>query len=163
MADNICIVDDEPAILNTLSSILEDEGYQISVAKSGVEALKLIRGEQPDLVILDIWMPELDGLETLKKRLRQQFPTLLVIMMSGHGSIETAIKATKLGAYDYLEKPLDLEKVTILVRNALHQRKLEEENLNLRIQVERRFEFSRNIGFDAVGLRELIEHGRSNE
>ena len=139
MANNICIVDDEPAILNTLSSILEDEGYQISVAKGGNEALKLIRSEQPDVVLLDIWMPELDGIETLK-RLRQQFPSLLVIMMSGHGSIETAVKATKLGAYDYLEKPLDLEKVTILVRNALHQRKLEEENLNLRIQVERRFE-----------------------
>ncbi len=139
MANNICIVDDEPAILNTLSSILEDEGYQISVAKSGHEALKLVRSEQPDVVLLDIWMPELDGLETLK-RLRQQHPSLLVIMMSGHGSIETAVKATKLGAYDYLEKPLDLEKVTILVRNALHQRKLEEENLNLRIQVERRFE-----------------------
>ena len=154
MANNICIVDDEPAILNTLSSILEDEGYQISVAKSGNEALKLIRSEPPDVVLLDIWMPELDGLETLK-RMRQQFPSLLVIMMSGHGSIETAVKATKLGAYDYLEKPLDLEKVTILVRNALHQRKLEEENLNLRIQVERRFEL---IGSSSAmeRLRQLI-------
>ncbi len=139
MAETICIVDDEPAILNTLSSILEDEGYQVIVAKSGVEGIKIIRSEAPDLVILDIWMPEMDGLETLK-RLRTQFPGILVVMMSGHGSIETAVKATKLGAYDYLEKPLDLEKVTILVRNALHQRKLEEENLNLRIQVERRFE-----------------------
>jgi two-component system, NtrC family, nitrogen regulation response regulator NtrX len=139
VAETICIVDDEPAILNTLSSILEDEGYQVVVAKSGVEGLKVVRSESPDLVILDIWMPEMDGLETLK-RLRAQFPALLVVMMSGHGSIETAVKATKLGAYDYLEKPLDLEKVTILVRNALHQRKLEEENQNLRIQVERRFE-----------------------
>ena len=139
MAETICIVDDEPAILNSLSSILEDEGYQVSVAKSGVEGLKVVRTESPDLVILDIWMPEMDGLETLK-RLRAQFPGILVVMMSGHGSIETAVKSTKLGAYDYLEKPLDLEKVTILVRNALHQRKLEEENLNLRIQVERRFE-----------------------
>ncbi|GJL62187.1 MAG: sigma-54-dependent Fis family transcriptional regulator [Nitrospirales bacterium] len=154
MAESICIVDDEPAILNTLSSILEDEGYQISVAKSGTEVLKMVRSEPPDLIILDIWMPEIDGLETLK-RLRQQFPSLLVIMMSGHGSIETAIKATKLGAYDYLEKPLDLEKVTILVRNALHQRKLEEENLNLRIQVERRFEL---VGTSPAmhRLRELI-------
>ncbi|GJL56517.1 MAG: sigma-54-dependent Fis family transcriptional regulator [Nitrospirales bacterium] len=154
MAESICIVDDEPAILNTLSSILEDEGYQTSVAKSGTEVLKMVRSEPPDLIILDIWMPEIDGLETLK-RLRQQFPTLLVIMMSGHGSIETAIKATKLGAYDYLEKPLDLEKVTILVRNALHQRKLEEENLNLRIQVERRFEL---VGTSPAmhRLRELI-------
>jgi len=146
MSGTICIVDDEPSILNTLSSILEDEGHQVSLAKRGVEALKLIRADPPDLVILDIWMPEMDGLETLK-RIRQQFPNLMVIMMSGHGSVETAVKATKLGAYDYLEKPLDLEKVTILVRNALHQRKLEEENLNLRIQVERHSEL---VGDSAV-------------
>ena len=154
MAESICIVDDEPSILNTLSSILEDEGYQVSCAKNGVEALKLIRSETPDLVLLDIWMPEIDGLEILK-RVRQQFPNLLVVIMSGHGSIETAVKSTKLGAYDYLEKPLDLEKVTILVRNALHQRKLEEENLNLRIQVERRFEL---VGSSPSmqKLRELI-------
>ena len=139
MSGSICIVDDEPSILNTLSSILEDEGYQVTLAKSGVEALKVIRTDPTDLMILDIWMPEMDGLETLK-RLRQQFPNLMVVMMSGHGSVETAVKATKLGAYDYLEKPLDLEKVTILVRNAFHQRKLEEENLNLRIQVERHSE-----------------------
>ncbi len=154
MAETICLIDDEPAILNTLSSILEDEGYQVLVAKSGLEALKIVRSEAPDLVILDIWMPEMDGLETLK-RLRAQFPSILVVMMSGHGSIETAVKATKLGAYDYLEKPLDLEKVTILVRNALHQRKLEEENLNLRIQVERRFEL---VGSSPAmeRLREMI-------
>ena len=139
MAETICIVDDEPAILNSLSNILEDEGYQVCVATNGIEGMKVVRSDAPDLVLLDIWMPEMDGLETLK-RLRAQFPGILVVMMSGHGSIETAVKATKLGAYDYLEKPLDLEKVTILVRNALHQRKLEEENLNLRIQVERRFE-----------------------
>lgn len=154
MAETICLIDDEPAILNTLSSILEDEGYQVLVAKSGLEALKVVRSDSPDLVILDIWMPEMDGLETLK-RLRAQFPNILVVMMSGHGSIETAVKATKLGAYDYLEKPLDLEKVTILVRNALHQRKLEEENLNLRIQVERRFEL---VGSSPAmqRLREMI-------
>lgn len=139
MSGTICIVDDEPSILNMLSSILEDEGYQVSLAKSGAEALKLIRAELPDLVILDIWMPEIDGLEILK-RIRHQFPHLMVVMMSGHGSVETAVKATKLGAYDYLEKPLDLEKVTILVRNALHQRTLEEENFNLRFKVERHFE-----------------------
>jgi two-component system nitrogen regulation response regulator NtrX len=154
VAETICLIDDEPAILNTLSSILEDEGYQVLVAKSGLEALKIVRSEAPDLIILDIWMPEMDGLETLK-RLRAQFPNILVVMMSGHGSIETAVKATKLGAYDYLEKPLDLEKVTILVRNALHQRKLEEENLNLRIQVERRFEL---VGSSPAmeRLREMI-------
>ncbi len=155
MAETICIVDDEPAILNSLSSILEDEGYQVITATNGLEGLKLVRSDAPDLVILDIWMPEMDGLETLK-RLRSQLPGILVVMMSGHGSIETAVKATKLGAYDYLEKPLDLEKVTILVRNALHQRKLEEENLNLRIQVERRFEL---VGSSSImnRLRSMIE------
>ncbi|MEX0828772.1 MAG: sigma-54 dependent transcriptional regulator [Nitrospirales bacterium] len=155
MPETICIVDDEPAILHSLSSILEDEGYQVVVAANGVEGLKVVRSDTPDLVMLDIWMPEMDGLETLK-RLRSQFPGILVVMMSGHGSIETAVKATKLGAYDYLEKPLDLEKVTILVRNALHQRKLEEENLNLRIQVERRFEL---IGSSASmnRLRDMIK------
>ena len=91
MAETICIVDDEPGILNTLSSILEDEGYQVIVAKSGVEGMKIVRSDSPDLVILDIWMPEMDGLETLK-RLRSQFPGILVVMMSGHGSIETAVK-----------------------------------------------------------------------
>ena len=146
MSGTICIVDDEPSILNTLSSILEDGGYQVTIAKTGGEALKVIQMEPPDIVMLDIWMPELDGLEVLK-RVREQFPNMMVIMMSGHGSVETAVKATKLGAYDYLEKPLDLEKVAILVRNALHQRKLEEENINLRVKVERH---SKLVGASSV-------------
>ena len=139
MAESILIVDDEPAILNSLSKILEDEGYQVAVAKSGGESLKLISADPPDLVLLDIWMPEVDGLETLR-RAREQAPRLLVMMMSGHGSIETAVKAIKLGAYDYIEKPLSLDNVTLRVRHALDQRRLEEENLSLRTKVERRFE-----------------------
>ena len=146
MSGTICIVDDEPSILNTLSGILEDERYQVTIAKTGGEALKVIQMEVPDVVLLDIWMPELDGLEVLK-RVREQFPHIMVIMMSGHGSVETAVTATKLGAYDYLEKPLDLEKVTILVRNALHQRKLEEENINLRVKVQRH---SKLVGASSV-------------
>ncbi len=139
MSESILIVDDEPGILNSLGKILEDESYQVSVAKSGAEALKLIAADPPDVVLLDIWMPEMDGLETLK-RAKEQLPKLLVVMMSGHGSIETAVKAIKLGAYDYIEKPLSLENVTLRVRHALDQRRLEEENLNLRTKVERRFE-----------------------
>ena len=127
MSGTICIVDDEPAILNTLSSILEDEGYQITLAKTGGEALKVIQMELPDVVLLNVYLPELDGLEVLK-RVRERFPNVMVIMMSGHGSVETVVKAIKLGAYDYLGKPLDLEKVIILVRNALHQ--LEEESMS---------------------------------
>ncbi len=136
MPGTICIVDDEIEILNTLGGILADEGYQITVAQGGEEALKVIQAESPDVVILDIWMPKPDGLEVLQ-RVRRQFPNIVMIMMSGHGSVESAVKATKLGAYDYLEKPLDLEKITILVRNALHQHKLEEENFDLRARVGR--------------------------
>lgn len=154
MSDTICLVDDEPGIVKTLSELLEDEGYQVTSAKSGMDALDVIRQDPPDLVFLDIWMPDLDGLEVLK-RVRRQFPHMMVIVMSGHGSIETAVQATKLGAYDYLEKPLDSEKITILVRNALHQRKLEEENLNFRIQVERHLQL---VGDSSVmnKLREQI-------
>ncbi|MGH7206390.1 MAG: sigma-54-dependent transcriptional regulator [Nitrospiraceae bacterium] len=139
MAESILIVDDEVPILNSLSKILEDEGYEVTVAKSGAEALKLMTTEPPDLLLLDIWMPEMDGLETLR-RAREQAPRLPVMMMSGHGSIETAVKAIKLGAYDYIEKPLSLEHVTLRVRHALDQHRLEEENLSLRTKVERRFE-----------------------
>ena len=134
MSGTICIVDDEPAILNTLSSILEDEGYRVTIAKTGREALNVIQQEPPDLVLLDIWLPELDGLEVLM-HIREQFPKMPVILMSGHGSAETAVKAIKLGAYDYLEKPLDFERVPILIRNALHQLELEKENLRFRPKV----------------------------
>src|SRR5256885_16226172 len=138
MAESILIVDDEPSILNSLSNILEDEGYQVAVAKAGPEALKLISTDSPDLVMLDMWMPEMDGLDTLK-RAREQAPRLLVVMMSGHGSIETAVKAVKLGGYDYIEKPLSLENVTLRVKHALDQYRLEKENRTLRTTVQRKF------------------------
>jgi len=139
MSASILIVDDEVSILNSLSSILEDEGYEVSVAKSGVEALKLCATSPPELMMLDIWMPEMDGLETLR-RLRELVPNTQVMMMSGHGSIETAVKAIKLGAYDYIEKPLSLENVTLRVKHALDQHRLEQENRTLRTKVERKFE-----------------------
>ena len=136
MTTRILIVDDEPAILNALTGILEDEGYDVSAAKSGPEALKLIKAEPPDLVFLDIWMPEMDGIETLRRAL-ESVPRLQVVMMSGHGSIESAVKAIKLGAYDYIEKPLSLEKVTLLIRHALHELKLEHENRSLKEKASR--------------------------
>ena len=139
MSASILIVDDEVSILNSLSSILEDEGYEVSVAKSGIEALKLCAVGPPELMMLDIWMPDMDGLETLR-RLRELVPQTQVMMMSGHGSIETAVKAIKLGAYDYIEKPLSLENVTLRVKHALDQHRLEQENRTLRTKVERKFE-----------------------
>ena len=127
----------------------------MSVAKSGMEALRHCTINPPELMMLDIWMPEMDGLETLK-RLRELVPNTQVMMMSGHGSIETAVKAIKLGAYDYIEKPLSLENVTLRVKHALDQHRLEQENRSLRTKVERKFEL---IGQAPVmqQLKQLIE------
>jgi two-component system nitrogen regulation response regulator NtrX len=155
MSASILIVDDEEAILSSLSSILQDEGYEVSVAKSGVEALKTYMADPPDLMLLDIWMPDMDGLETLR-RIREVVPTAQVMVMSGHGSIETAVKAIKLGAYDYIEKPLSLENVTLRVKHALEQYRLEEENRSLRTKVQRKFEL---VGQSPAmqQLRQLID------
>jgi two-component system nitrogen regulation response regulator NtrX len=155
MSASILVVDDEEAIVSSLSSILQDEGYEVSVAKSGAEALKSYMADPPDLMLLDIWMPDMDGLETLR-RIREIVPTAQVMVMSGHGSIETAVKAIKLGAYDYIEKPLSLENVTLRVKHALEQYRLEEENRSLRTKVQRKFEL---IGQSPAmqQLRQLID------
>jgi two-component system nitrogen regulation response regulator NtrX len=155
MSASILVVDDEEAILSSLSSILQDEGYEVAVAKSGAEALKVFTTDPPDLMLLDIWMPEMDGLETLR-RIRELVPTAQVMMMSGHGSIETAVKAIKLGAYDYIEKPLSLENVTLRVKHALDQYRLEQENRSLRTSVQRKFEL---VGQSPAmqQLRQLID------
>jgi len=151
MSASILVVDDEDAIVSSLSSILQDEGYEVSVAKSGAEALKIYTTDPPDLALLDIWMTEMDGLETLR-RIKELVPTAQVMMMSGHGSIETAVKAIKLGAYDYIEKPLSLENVTLRVKHALEQYRLEEENRSLRTKVQRKFEL--------VGQSPAMQHLR---
>ena len=155
MSASILVVDDEEAIVSSLGSILQDEGYEIAVAKSGVEALKIYTVDPPDLMLLDIWMPEMDGLETLR-RVKELVPTAQVMVMSGHGSIETAVKAIKLGAYDYIEKPLSLENVTLRVKHALEQFRLEEENRSLRTKVQRKFEL---VGQSPAmqQLRQLID------
>jgi len=138
-SETILIVDDEPAILTTLSGILSDEGYEVHVADNGLEVIPLVQAHPPALVLLDIWMPEPDGIETLQ-RLKTFLPELIVIMMSGHGSIETAVKAIKLGAYDYIEKPLSLEKVVLMVQHALNEFRLQEENRSLKRLVEKKYE-----------------------
>ena len=155
MSASVLVVDDEEAIVSSLGSILQDEGYEVAVAKSGVEALKIYTVDPPDLMLLDIWMPEMDGLETLR-RVKELVPTAQVMVMSGHGSIETAVKAIKLGAYDYIEKPLSLENVTLRVKHALEQFRLEEENRSLRTKVQRKFEL---VGQSPAmqQLRQLID------
>ena len=152
--EHILIVDDEPAIQKALRDVLEDEGYRVAAVGNGPDALKAVADEMPDLVFLDIWMPRMDGLETLAelKRLR---PDVTVVMISGHGTIETAIKATRLGAWDFIEKPLSLEKTLVTVSRALEHGRLERENVALRARLDQRTEI---IGESAPmrALREQI-------
>ncbi len=131
MFPTLLIVDDEPSILQSLSGLLTDEGFEIATAGNGYEALQHIESDTPDLVLLDIWMPGIDGLETLKE-IKKNHPRIQVIMITGHGTIETAVQATKLGAFDFIEKPLSFDKVIVAINNALNFRRLEEENRYLR-------------------------------
>ncbi len=124
----ILIVDDEPAIRQTLGAVLEDEGYVVHTLGKGEQCLDELRRHAYDLVLLDIWLPGVDGLGVLEQI--QELPIAdrpPVVMISGHGNIETAVRATKLGAFDFLEKPLTIEKVTIAAKNAIQQRRLEQE------------------------------------
>jgi two-component system, NtrC family, nitrogen regulation response regulator NtrX len=131
MFPSLLIVDDEPSILQSLGGLLSDEGFEVTTAANGYEALKTIDAESPDLVLLDIWMPGIDGIETLKE-IKKENPNIQVIIITGHGTIETAVKATKLGAFDLIEKPLSIDKVIVAINNALNFRRLEEENKYLR-------------------------------
>lgn len=141
MAKTILIVDDEPEILKSVGAILVDEGYEILAIPDGIEALRMIEEDSPDLVLLDIWLPGMDGIEVLS-RLRSNRPDLPVIMMSGHGTIETAVKATKLGAYDFIEKPLSWERLTMAVKKAIDYHRLEEQHGFLRQKEEDRYQLT---------------------
>jgi two-component system, NtrC family, nitrogen regulation response regulator NtrX len=137
--EHILIVDDEPAIRSTLRDVLEDEGYRVSAVGSGADALRFFADELPDVTFLDIWMHRMDGLETLAE-IKRARPEAVVVMISGHGTIETAVKATRLGAYDFVEKPLSLEKILVTVSRALEHARLERENAALRATLEQRAE-----------------------
>ncbi len=155
MAKQILVVDDEERIRQSLNGILKDEGYEVVGSKDGAQALKQLESDPPDLVLLDIWMPGMDGMEVLE-RMKGQVPNLPVIMISGHGNIELAVKAVKLGAYDFIEKPLSLEKVLLAVNNALVFSKLEQENRVLRQEVERKYEIVGN-STEVQKLKEQIK------
>jgi len=150
MSHSILIVDDEQGIREALSSILADEGYETASVSSGEECLALLDQRSPDLVLLDVWLDGIDGLTTLE-RMRQNGMTPMVVMISGHASIETAVRATKLGAFDFIEKPLSLEKVILVIKNALEVHRLELENRRLREELGGRTQ----LYGDSVPIRAL--------
>jgi two-component system, NtrC family, nitrogen regulation response regulator NtrX len=149
--EHILIVDDERAIQRSLRGVLEDEGYRVTAVGSAEEALARLGDDPPDLVFLDIWMPGMDGLEALAE-IKQRRRETAVVMISGHGTIETAVKATKLGAYDFVEKPLSLEKTLLVVERTLEHARLEQQHRQLLERVER--------GQEIVGKSAVIEELR---
>ena len=152
MARTVLIVDDEESIIQSLQGILTDEGFEVISAGSGSSALEKIDEVMPDIVLLDIWMPGMDGIETLIK-IKESHSELQVVMMSGHGTIETAVKATKLGAYDFIEKPLSIEKLLLVINNAVGYSRLEEEIHLLREQTKDKD----NLTGDSDPIRQLKE------
>lgn len=135
MAHSVLIVDDEPGIRDTLRSVLEDEGFAVETAASGEAGLKAAKQQSFACILLDIWLGKgIDGLETLQK-LREEGVESPVVMISGHGNIETAVRSTKLGAFDFIEKPLSLDRTVVTVKNAIRQRELERANEQLQKEI----------------------------
>jgi two-component system, NtrC family, nitrogen regulation response regulator NtrX len=150
MAHSVLIVDDEPGIRQSLAGVLEDEGFVVTAVGSGEECLQAFEKRLYTCVLLDVWLPGIDGLETLA-RLKASYPDSSVVMISGHGRIDTAVRATKLGAFDFIEKPLALEKTVLAVKNAIRQRELETANSELQAKLDQSYVM---IG-DSVPMRAL--------
>ena len=136
MKPTILIVDDEPGVRTALSGVLRDEGYTVEAVPSGEACLERLTRGAVDLIVLDVWLPGMDGLATLA-RIRERQVDAQVVLISGHGNIESAVRAIKMGAFDFVEKPLSLEKTVLVVRNALRQQRLEAENRALRARMDR--------------------------
>jgi two-component system, NtrC family, nitrogen regulation response regulator NtrX len=143
MPATILIVDDEIGIRQSLGALLRDEGYEIEAVASGEECLEQIGRRSFDLILLDVWLKKMDGLQTLE-RIQRLEGAPMAVMISGHGNIETAVRATKLGAFDFIEKPLSLEKIVLVVRNALEYVRLESENRRLRAELEEKHQILGN-------------------
>jgi two-component system nitrogen regulation response regulator NtrX len=139
MPPTILIVDDEAGIRESLSSVLKEDGYRVETVASGEDCLSHVQNKSVDLILLDVWLPGIDGMETLR-RLREFENCPMVVMISGHANIEAAVRSTKLGAFDFVEKPLSLEKIGLVIKNALEQVRLEEENRRLRAELAQQFE-----------------------
>jgi two-component system nitrogen regulation response regulator NtrX len=139
MTHSILIVDDEAGIRESLCSILAEEGYRVEAVAAAEEALSMVERAGIDIVLMDIWLPGMDGMEALERLQALPRPPV-VVMISGHGSIESAVRATKLGAFDFVEKPLSLEKIIVVIKNAVARLRLEEENRLLRAELEQRYQ-----------------------
>ncbi len=151
----VLVVDDEEGIRESLSGIFQDEGCEVLTSGSGEEAIEIVNEQNPRLIFLDIWLPGIDGIQTLEE-IKALRPDLPVIMISGHGNIELAVKATKIGAYDFLEKPLSLERVLLVAKRALEKQSLEIENKALKQNLTKKYRLvgsSQKIAF----LKEQIE------
>src|SRR5256884_7641694 len=138
MSESILIVDDERGIRETLSAVLRDEGFTADAVATGEECLKAIARRPYGCVLLDVWLPGINGLETLNQ-MRESNCDAAVVIISGHGNVETAVRATKLGAFDFIEKPLSIEKTVITVRNALRQRQLERANAEMAAELSEEY------------------------
>ena len=138
MSGHLLLVDDEQGIRQSLSAVLQDEGYRVLPVSTGEECLGALEADRFQVVLLDVWMRGMDGLEVLRQ-IHEKHPETVVVMISGHGTVETAVKATKLGAFDFLEKPLSIEKTLVVVKNALEHQALLEENRQLRDQMDVRY------------------------
>jgi two-component system nitrogen regulation response regulator NtrX len=153
MKPTILIVDDEPGVRTALTGVLKDEGYEVESVPSGEACLERLTRGPVDLIVLDVWLPGMDGLATLA-RVRERQVDAQIVLISGHGNIESAVRAIKMGAFDFVEKPLSLEKTVLVVRNALRQRRLEAENRALRARVAR----SQTMVGESYAMRQLREH-----
>ena len=153
MGYSVLVIDDEMNIRKTLEGVLSDDGYRVLQAEDGARGLEVLSRSFVDAVLLDVWMPDMDGLETLK-RIREVYPILPVIMISGHGTIDTAVKAVKMGAFDFIEKPISLTKLLITLSRAIEQGELRLENVELKERVEKKY---RLIGESAAMQRVRAE------
>src|SRR5580658_6488736 len=155
--DHVLVVDDEAEIRSSLEEILHEEGYGVASAATAAEAVVLLEDAPYDVVLLDIWLPDRDGLDVLSDLRKQPADTRPeVVIISGHGTIETAVKATKLGAFDFLEKPLSLERTRIVLKNAVEGRRLRAENH----EFKRQFSLGLVLTGDSVPLKALRQEIR---
>ncbi|MBT8489161.1 MAG: response regulator, partial [Gemmatimonadetes bacterium] len=148
----LLVIDDESGIRSALAQVFEYEGHEVTEAADGHEGIELADSFRPDVIFLDVKMPGLDGLDVLE-RLRDEDPSTLVIMISGHGTIDTAVEATRKGAYDFLEKPLDTDRLLVTLRRALELRGLTQSMADLRSQIESRYEI---VG-TSYAIRQVLE------